>query len=334
MNILHNQDLSKLNTLHLQAIAANYIALQTEAQLPEIATIIQNYNRYFILGGGSNIILPELYSGLVIHNQLCGKTITDIGEYYMVTAKAGEIWDDFVAWCLENGAYGLENLSLIPGTVGASPVQNIGAYGVEVKDFIDHIKVYDLKTNELIQLSNVDCQFSYRNSILKSIPNYLVLEVSFRLPKVSPLNCNYGDVKEKLASIPAPSAHDLRNCIIQTRQAKLPDHAEIGNAGSFFHNPIIDRAMAEQLKTQYPNLPIYPTGDKDKIKVSAGWLIDNLGLKGYRMGNVGVYAKQALVLVNHAKASKQELLALAEYIQTAVLDKYNITINIEPIQIR
>lgn len=332
MLTIQNFDLTKLNTLRLNSIANHYIQLTSLEQLDEIASILADYPRYFVLGGGSNLILPENYDGLVIHNQLKGiKFDNDNLEYKSVTAAAGEIWDNFVANCLDNQAYGLENLSLIPGTVGASPVQNIGAYGVEVKDFIDYVTVYDFNLRQLTQLSNAECQFSYRNSYLKNKPQYLVVSVTFKLPATAQLMINYGDIAKQMAKIDTPTASDLRQCIIATRRSKLPDPAEIGNAGSFFHNPIISTIQAQELKQHFPDLPTYPTADTKLMKVSAGWLIDNLGLKGTRNGNIGVYPKQALVLVNYASANKDELLAFAKEIQTKIYAHYKIQLNIEPI---
>lgn len=330
--IQNSINLTLLNTLRLNSTTNHYIQLTTSEQLDEIASIITDYPRYFVLGGGSNLILPENYDGLVIHNQLKGITFDDDSSgYKLVTAAAGEIWDDFVANCLANQAYGLENLSLIPGTVGASPVQNIGAYGVEVKDFIDYVTVYDFNLRQLTKLSNAECQFSYRNSYLKNKPQYLVVSVTFKLPTTARLMISYGDITKQMATIDNPTAHDLRACIIATRRSKLPDPAEIGNAGSFFHNPIIASVQAQELKQRFPNLPIYPTANAEQVKVSAGWLIDNLGLKGTRSGNIGVYPKQALVLVNYANANKDELLAFAKEIQVKVYDYYQIQLNIEPI---
>lgn len=331
LKIINNYNISKLNSLHLTSIANKYTILNNYSQLANIQKEIKNHDKFFVLGGGSNIIVPEIYDGLVIHNQLRGIEITNDDDHYLITAKAGEIWDDFVAYCINNGAYGLENLSLIPGTVGASPVQNIGAYGVEVKDFITHIEVYDLDIAQIKQLSNAECNFSYRNSILKALPNYLVLSVTFRLPKNPPMNCDYGDIKAKLENIKTPHAEDLRNCIIETRNSKLPSPEVIGNAGSFFHNPIIDTNVANELKKQYPNLPCYPTSQAKYTKVSAGWLIDNLGLKGFRDGNFGTYDRQALVIVNHGNGTKSELLEFAYFIINRVKQTYNIELNIEPI---
>ena len=331
LNIQKNTDLTSLNTLHLKSTASHYIVLNKLEQLSEINEIISNFPRFFILGGGSNVILPLQYQGLVIHNDLRGITITEIAQEKVVTAMAGESWDEFVAYCNTNGAFGLENLSLIPGTVGASPIQNIGAYGVEVKDFIKEVVVYDLQTSKLVRLSNHECQFSYRNSFLKNNSRYIVVSVSFTLFTQPNINASYGDVAQKLSSITNPTPHDLRSVIISIRQSKLPDPKELGNAGSFFHNPVIPKNIAQKLCIQYPNLPVFPASDSEKIKISAGWLIDNLGLKGFRQGSVGIYQKQALVLVNYGGAYQAELLKFAYWIQSKIEEHYDVQINIEPI---
>jgi UDP-N-acetylmuramate dehydrogenase len=331
LNLQQNVDLTSLNTLQLQASASNYIELIQIEQLDAIASFTRNFPNYFVLGGGSNLILPQIYNGLVIHNKLTGVDISPTGQEVLVTAMAGENWDDFVAYCTSHGAYGLENLSLIPGTVGASPIQNIGAYGVEVKDFIHEVLVYDLLLAKQIRLSKDMCNFSYRNSSLRNNARYIVISVSFKLSTKPNLNLSYGDVAQRMASILYPTPHDLRNTIINIRQSKLPDPKELGNVGSFFHNPILPEEKVQQLRVQYPNLPTFPTSDPELIKVSAGWLIDNLGLKGIRQGNVGVYAKQALVLVNYGAACQPELLQFAQRIQNEVHAHYNIALNIEPI---
>ncbi|MCC2624835.1 MAG: UDP-N-acetylmuramate dehydrogenase [Burkholderiales bacterium] len=325
-----NYPLDKLNTLHLKSIAKKYFALTDIADLPQI-TAEAKESPIFVLGGGSNIILPEVYQGLIIHNQLRGITLIETtDEFVLVKAMAGEVWDDFVGYTIAKGWFGLENLSLIPGTIGASPIQNIGAYGVEVKDFIESVEVYDSKNKQFSQLNNSDCQFKYRDSYLKHNLHLIVTSVTFRLLRMAKLNTNYVDVAKALAELTNPTAQDLRNCVIKIRQTKLPDPAVIGNVGSFFHNPILDMALVGQLQEKYPTIPVYPVND-EKAKVSAGWLIDNLSLKGYRQGNVGVYDKQALVLVNHGNATAPELLALASYIQDKVWTNYAIRLNIEPL---
>jgi UDP-N-acetylmuramate dehydrogenase len=332
LTIYNHVDLTTKNTLHLTATATNFTTLTETSQLSTLTKLLDNYPRFFILGGGSNLILPPVYSGLVIYNQLKGIQISDLDDkHYLVSAMAGETWDNFVEHTIAQGAYGLENLSLIPGTVGASPVQNIGAYGVEVKDFIEFVEVFDLATGKQFRLTNAQCQFSYRNSLFKQQPTWLICQVGFKLLKTPSLNLNYSEVNKHLAGNLQPTAADLRQVIIAIRSAKLPDPAFIGNAGSFFHNPILPVAAVTKLKTEYPELPTYPTANSELVKVSAGWLIDKLGLKGYRQGNLGVYAKQALVLVNHGAATQDELLAFAKVIQAKVAAAYHVQLNIEPI---
>lgn len=331
LNIQENIDLTPLNTLRLKSTASHYVVLNQIEQLDELREIISKFSKFFILGGGSNLILPALYQGLVIHNELRGITITKVGQEQIVTAMAGENWDVFVAYCNTHGAFGLENLSLIPGTVGASPIQNIGAYGVEVKDFIKEVLVYDLQTAKLVSLSNSECQFSYRNSVLKNNSRFIVISVSFTLLTEPNLNANYGDVAQRLSSLTNPIPYDLRNIIINIRQSKLPNPDELGNAGSFFHNPVISKEIAQQLCIQYPSLPTFPTHDPEKVKVSAGWLIDSLGLKGFRQGNVGIYQKHALVMVNYGGAYQAELLEFADWIQSKIKAHYDVELNIEPI---
>jgi UDP-N-acetylmuramate dehydrogenase len=331
LNIQENIDLTPLNTLRLKSTASHYVVLNQVEQLDELREIISKFSKFFILGGGSNLIIPALYQGLVIHNELRGITITTVGQEQIVTAMAGENWDVFVAYCNTHGAFGLENLSLIPGTVGASPIQNIGAYGVEVKDFIKEVLVYDLQTAKLVSLSNSECQFSYRNSVLKNNSRFIVISVSFTLLTEPNLNANYGDVAQRLSSLTNPIPYDLRNIIINIRQSKLPNPDELGNAGSFFHNPIISKKIAQQLCIQYPSLPTFPTHDPEKVKVSAGWLIDSLGLKGVRQGNVGIYQKHALVMVNYGGAYQAELLEFADWIQSKIKEHYDVELNIEPI---
>lgn len=333
--IQHNKDLTSLNTFHLQSQAANYCILNSLELLPEIRKHLADFPGYLILGGGSNILLPECYNGLVIKNDLHGIKFESVNDdFILATAAAGEVWDDFVAQTVSYGAYGLENLSLIPGTVGASPVQNIGAYGVEVKDFIDYVTVYDLVSGEMIEIPNAECGFSYRNSIFKRKANYLVVSVTFRLSTISQLKLSYADLAKAFAEQANPTPAQVRQAVIDIRRNKLPDPAQIGNVGSFFHNPIVPDDIAKQLASDFPGLPIYPADNAGHKKVSAGWLIDKLGLKGHRQGNIAVYDKQALVLVNHATATQSELLAFAQDIQTRVLAAYGVNINIEPIIVK
>jgi UDP-N-acetylmuramate dehydrogenase len=332
MTVSPDYDLKHLNTFRLPCCAKFFVELNQLADVVDSASYLKTQQvKYLILGGGSNVILPQGYLGLVIHNKLLGiELISHHDDYVIVEAMAGENWDYFVAHCLTQGWYGLENLSLIPGTVGASPIQNIGAYGVEVKQFIDYVKVYDLLEERFITLTNTQCQFGYRNSIFKRQPQLLVLAVGFKLLRRPKLNLGYKDIVQALDGIANPSPAMLRDVVVAIRKAKLPDPAIVGNVGSFFHNPIVSTKTAEQLKFRYDKLPIYPL-DANSVKISAGWLIDNLGLKGHVKGNIAVYAKQALVLINTGNATQAELLDFAAMIQQKITDNYGVSLNIEPL---
>lgn len=320
--------------MRLDCLAKHYCQLTSIDQLAAIKDFVNNNKcKFFILGGGSNILLADTYDGLVIHNHIDSiDVINETNDFAQIKARAGVVWDEFVAYCVNHGYYGLENLSSIPGTVGASPIQNIGAYGVEVKDFIEYVECFDLNTGETFQIRNKDCRFSYRNSRFKTEPSLLVTAVVFNLPKAQKLNISYGDIANKMAAIPKPTALDLRNCIIDTRRNKLPDPKVIANVGSFFHNPILSNTELDKLKLNYPNIPIYKVDDNFS-KVSAGWIIDTLGFKGFKYKNVGVYEKQALVLVNYSAKMRSEILELAEIIQKEVFAKTQIKLNIEPIKL-
>lgn len=332
MQLQKNFSLTELNTLGLLSTAATLIALTNLTQLHEIAQYLaETKSKFLVLGGGSNVILPEYYNGVVIHNQLSGiEQVDRDSKSVLIKVMAGVEWDYFVEYALEHKWYGLENLSLIPGTVGASPIQNIGAYGIEVGQFIEHVEIYDTIEQRFKYIMHKDCEFSYRNSIFKKKPHYIVVAVAFRLLIEPELNTSYKDVAKKLAQIENPTPNNLRNIVIKIRTEKLPDPKVIGNAGSFFHNPIVKTSLLESLLKTYPDLPNYQFGQNGLVKVSAGWLIDNMGLKGYKLGHVGVYKKQALVLVNHGKATQTEILNFAQIIQNKVKQQYNIELTVEP----
>ncbi len=335
MKFIQNYDLTKLNTLRLRSSAKYFTNLTSITQLSELAEFIQEKKCSFIvIGSGSNILLPELYDGLVIHNDLFGVELIYRGATtVMVKAMAGYLWDSFVANCTISGWYGLENLSSIPGTVGAAPVQNIGAYGVEVGDFIQEIEVYNFATMSLETIKHKDCAFSYRNSMLKKQPKYMVVSVVFKLNRKPALNLSYPEVAKYMAIIKSHTPVNLRRCIIELRATKLPNPAIIHNVGSFFHNPIVSCETVEYLKSIYTELPIYKV-DENHYKLSAGWLIDKLGLKGFQVDNMMVYEHHALILVNKGNATQKESLSFATIIQKKVLEKYNVQLNIEPIIIR
>mgnify|MGYP000258130946 CR=1 FL=1 len=250
----------------------------------------------------------------------------------VVTVGAGVNWHDFVSWTIEQQLPGLENLALIPGTVGAAPIQNIGAYGAEVADFIESIEAFDTATHAFVTLSNAECQFAYRDSYFKQNPNrFIVTKVVFKIPKAWQARLQYADLAKQFSgSNSSPSAKQIFDAVCAIRSAKLPDPSVIGNAGSFFQNPIVGNDQYDLLIKQFPDLVSYPDGP-EKRKLAAGWLIDQCGLKGHRVGQLGVYEKQALVLVNHGGGTGLELLALAQDIQDKVLARFDVHLSIEPV---
>ncbi len=331
MLIQNNVSLINLNTLHLNCICKYFVELNCIDILTEIHNFIKNEKiNFIIIGDGSNIILPELFNGLVIYNKLLGKKIiSQDSEEVIISAMAGENFNNFITYCLNNNYYGLENLSLIPGSIGATPIQNIGAYGSEIKNFIEYVIVYDLSLNQIIKLSNKDCNFEYRFSIFKLKKNYLVIEVIFKLFLTYKLNTTYAEVSKRVSNIENCTPAILRDIIIDIRKSKLPNPKLLPNVGSFFHNPKIKSNHLFKLKKQFKDIS-YHMIDQEMYKIPAGWLIDNLGLKGYKIGNVGVYEKQALILVNYSNATQSEILNLANYIQNKVLLTYDIKLEIEP----
>lgn len=265
----------------------------------------------------------------VLHINLKGKRVVEESdEEVLVEACAGENWHEFVMWCIENGFGGLENLSLIPGNVGSSPIQNIGAYGVEVKDYFEYCQAIHIQTLEPRKFTFEDCRFAYRDSVFKRElkGQYIITKVVFRLTKTNhKINTNYGAIRQLLEDkgISSPGIKDVSAAVIAIRQSKLPDPAELGNSGSFFKNPIISAGHYEKLKQRFPEMPGYPVSE-ELIKVPAGWLIEKAGLKGYRKGDAGVHKNQALVLVNYGSASGEEILYLSKTIQQKVLNLFGI----------
>lgn len=288
----------------------------------------------FVLGGGSNVILSDQLPYLVLQMAIMGRELqTETAEDFIVRAGAGENWHAFVQWTLAQGYAGLENLSLIPGTVGASPIQNIGAYGLEMQDYFHSLSAFDFVTGEIKIFNKQDCAFGYRDSIFKrgEQNRYVILDVSFALPKHWQPHLAYGDVAKFLQArgILTPSAKDVSEAIIAIRQSKLPDPAEIGNAGSFFKNPIVSAELRNQVLQQFPNCVSYLQTNGD-FKLAAGWLIEQCGWKGRRGENVGVYEKQALVLVNLGGAKSADVRELAQEIQADVFEKFGVGLEVEP----
>ena len=286
-----------------------------------------------VLGGGSNLLLTADVEALVLRMVGRGiRVLADDGQRVEIEAEAGEPWHPFVLWTLAHGLVGLENLSLIPGTVGASPVQNIGAYGVELKDCFLGLTALDRQTGEVFQFDLQDCAFAYRDSLFKrESGRWIILRVRFVLGRQSPLHLDYGPVRQRLAEqgIAVPSALDVSRAICAIRSEKLPDPAVLGNAGSFFKNPLVPAELAQRLQAEYLDLVAYPQAD-GQVKLAAGWLIDKAGWKGFRDGDAGVHRLQALVLVNHGNATGQQLLGLARRIQADIAERFGVSLEIEP----
>lgn len=329
----HNISLKAFNTFGVDAVADSFIAISSVAQLEQVfKDVIATNQPYLILGGGSNLLFTKDYNGIVIKNEILGIDLVDEDEEYVyVKAGAGLNWHEFVLHCINHDWGGVENLSLIPGTVGAAPVQNIGAYGVELKDVLHTVSCWDIRKQELVVFNNADCAFDYRNSIFKETLKGLsvICEVTFRLTKQHKLKTSYGAIQTELVrmGVTAPSIRDVSNAIISIRSSKLPDPKLIGNAGSFFKNPVVDQHFFDHLKKCYPDLVAYPSGSA--VKLAAGWLIEQAGWKGFHEGNVGCYEKQALVLVNFGGANGKEILHLAQRIQSSILSKFDIRLEFE-----
>lgn len=284
-----------------------------------------------VIGGGSNLLLTQDITALVIRMNSRGiRLLSDDGERVVVEAEAGEVWHPFVQWTLAQGLAGLENLSLIPGTVGAAPMQNIGAYGVEIKDVFAGLTALDRQTGDLRDFTLEDCDFAYRDSYFKRNPGrWVILRVRFALSRTAALNLDYGPVRERLAGIEQPTAKDVSEAICSIRREKLPDPAELGNAGSFFKNPVVGAELAEGIRQGHPGLLAYPQANGE-MKLAAGWLIEQAGWKGYRDGDAGVHRMQALVLVNYGQATGEQLHELAQKIQDDVLERFGVELEMEP----
>lgn len=336
LSLQNNVSLQALNTFGIAATAQYFLRINHVEQLVQLrqdATLLALPR--LILGGGSNLVLSDKLDALVIHIAMQGKCVdSEDASHVYVRAKAGEKWHEFVRWTLQQGLGGLENLALIPGTVGAAPIQNIGAYGVELQDFFHELTAFDFLTGEIITLDKAACKFAYRDSIFKREykDRMVILDVTFALPKAWQARLNYGDVAHLLATknVTHPSPLDVCDAIISIRQSKLPDPAVIGNAGSFFKNPIVNSELRDTLLIKYPGMVNYPqTGGQ--YKLAAGWLIEQCDWKGQALGHVGVYEKQALVLVNLGGATGLEVRQLAQRIQADVLAKFAVKLEVEPV---
>lgn len=324
--------LKPYNTFQIDVTADFLIKLHNINDVKDF--IKQEYlkkGRYYILGGGSNVLFPSNYKGLIVHPALQGiEKIYETNKCVLIKVSAGENWDKFVEYAVNNNWYGIENLSHIPGMVGAAPIQNIGAYGTEVKETIESVHGFMLDSGEPFELKNYECEFAYRSSIFKTrlAGKIIITHVVFRLNKQPVYNLQYKELQNKLKNYDEINLKNIRNAVIEIRKNKLPDPEIIGNAGSFFKNPTINISQALRLKSNYPNIVMYET-EKDKYKLSAAWLIDQCGWKGFKNGDVGVYDKQPLVLVNYGKASGMEILDLASKIQDSVRAKFGIELEME-----
>jgi UDP-N-acetylmuramate dehydrogenase len=339
INFASNADLTPYNTLALPARAAYLACINDAAQLSTLAADSRWRSvPRFVLGGGSNLVLTGDFSGLMLQMAIKGRQLAgEDADAWYVRAGAGENWHDFVDWTLAQGWPGLENLSLIPGTVGAAPIQNIGAYGLEVAERFHSLQACDLLNGEMVRFDRDACRFGYRDSIFKQEGwhlegRFVITEVTFRLPKVWLPLTRYADIPAELDArgIASPNARQIADAVIAIRQRKLPDPAVTPNAGSFFHNPVVDAAVAEKLAAGFPALPRYPQAD-GRVKLAAGWLIEQAGWKGRNLGPVGMYEKQALVLINRGGAVGNDVLALANAVQADVRQRFGVELTPEPI---
>lgn len=337
MNILENISLAPYTTFKIGGPAKYFCIVTNEEEIVKAVQFAKDKSLpFFVLGGGSNILISDSgFNGLVIKIEIKGKEYTigsEAGEEEMVSVGAGEEWDSFVGDTVERGLHGLENLSSIPGTVGAAPVQNIGAYGVDVSYSIKSIRVLEVSSLQFVELSKEDCQFDYRDSIFKKNKGkYIITKVDFILSKVSSLNMDYNDIKEYFVKngVANPTLKQLRQAIVDIRRDKLPDWHEWGTAGSYFKNPTISAEKFAELKNKFTDLKGYPESD-GKVKVSLGWIIENIcKMKGLTIGNVGIYEKHALVFVAKPGATAAEIVSLAKRVIDSVQEKTGITIEAE-----
>lgn len=333
IRFLENYKLKPHNTFGID-VTTKYFFEFTE---PEDLDVFLNSNqtwqeeKILLLGEGSNILFLDNFDGMVIHPNIPGvEVVNEDRQNIWVEVGAGENWDEFVKYCVDFQIGGIENLAFIPGTVGAAPVQNIGAYGQEVATAIEKVKGYDLEKRQFVEYSNEACQFSYRNSIFKSKlkEQFIILAVVFRLDKFPEFQLDYKKLEQKVAERGEINLENIRQAVTEIRTAKLPAVNEIGSAGSFFKNPVVDIEIAKKIEGDYNDMPVFAV-DKKNVKLAAGWLIEKAGWKGYREGNLGVHEKQALVLVNYGNVNGQEIYDLSEKIKQSVLEKFGVELERE-----
>ena len=331
MNIQQNISLKNYNTFGIDVIAKRFVTVTSFYELQQLLKTEQNL---FLLSGGSNMLLTKAIDKLVVHIAIKGISIDKEEENFVhLTVNSGENWHEFVLWCIAQDFGGLENLSLIPGNVGTCPIQNIGAYGVEVKDHITSVEALEIATGKLHYFSNTDCNFGYRNSVFKNEckDQFIITSVRFKLTKNKhQLTTSYGAIASEMAKqgVHKPTITAISDAVIAIRKLKLPNPKEIGNSGSFFKNPVVSLAQFKKLEEEYPEIPSYPIS-ADEIKIPAGWLVEKAGFKGKRYGDAGVHKNQALVLVNYGSASGEEIFVLAKRIQQKIKQQFTIALEIE-----
>lgn len=330
--IVYNQNLKAYNTFGISVVASLFDSFSSCDELKSVLTE-NTYDSLLILGGGSNLLFTQDFHGLVLKNEIKGFDIVEETEkHVIVRSGAGEMWHEFVLRCIKGGFAGLENLSLIPGSVGASPIQNIGAYGVEIKDVFHSLDAYHIPSGEIHSFNAEQCEFGYRESVFKRKlkGQYVITSVSFKLSKSPNINIAYGAIGAELLKkgISSPTIDDVSNAVIAIRSSKLPNPKEIGNAGSFFKNPEVRDEIVQNIKVQFPDVPAYKTSEF-LYKIPAGWLIEQTGWKGKTMGNYGVHKHQALVLVNYGGATGKEIFELSERIIRDVQSKFDVNLERE-----
>lgn len=333
MEILQHFSLKNYNTFGIEAFAKQFVSVHSSE---ELAMILKKYSneKKFVLGGGSNMLLTKDIDALVIHLDIKGKKIVqEDADFVWVEGQAGENWHEFVLWTIENNFGGLENMSLIPGNVGTTPIQNIGAYGTEIKDTFVSCEAMRIDTQEITTFDNKSCHFGYRESVFKNEvkDQYIITSVVFKLTKRNhKINISYGDINAELAknNITNPTLKDVSNAVIAIRKSKLPDPKELGNSGSFFKNPIVSKKAFEAIHAKFPEMKYYDVSETE-VKVPAGWLIEQAGFKGKRFGDAGIHKNQALVLVNYGNATGQEILNVSKTIQETILSTFGILIETE-----
>ena len=327
-----NISLKPFNTFRIDAKASHFIEVKKESDLKEVFDGAVQFQEILVIGGGSNMLFTKDFKGLVIKISIPGISYIENGDEVSITAGAGVVWNDLVNFCVQHGFAGLENLTLIPGTVGASPIQNIGAYGVELKDVFNSCRAFEIATGEIKIFSYADCRFGYRESVFKNElkGKYIITSVNFILSKIATIRAQYGAITTELEkrNIKHPSIADVSEVVAAIRVSKLPDPSTIGNAGSFFKNPIVGKEQFDELIAQFPETVYYPA-PAGQIKLAAGWLIEQCGFKGKVVGQTGTWKNQALVLVNHGYASGQEVYDFSEHIINSVHAKFGVDLSRE-----